>query len=131
MPEILTPRIQAINSSNTSASNRLEGFKAHAVFQEINKKLQEEGEQFVKKIGGVFAFKVKDGPNGQEATWFVDVKNGKGCVHNDAGIFPGQAEDHREHGTGHEASEPAAAAGQRQAVDEMSELAAPTPLNTE
>ncbi|TDH08261.1 hypothetical protein EPR50_G00095950 [Perca flavescens] len=84
MPEILTPRIQAINSSNTSTSNRLEGFKAHAVFQEINKKLQEEGEQFVKKIGGVFAFKVKDGPDGQEAIWFVDVKNGKGCVHNDA-----------------------------------------------
>lgn len=39
----------------------------------------------MKKIGGVFAFKVKDGPNGQEATWVVDVKNGKGCVHNDQG----------------------------------------------
>lgn len=39
----------------------------------------------MKKIGGVFAFKVKDGPNGQEATWFVDVKNGNGCVHNDTG----------------------------------------------
>uniref|UniRef100_A0A4W6FGM6 SCP2 domain-containing protein n=1 Tax=Lates calcarifer TaxID=8187 RepID=A0A4W6FGM6_LATCA len=74
-----------IHAINTSASDGLEGFKAHAVFQEINKKLQEDGEQFVKKIGGVFAFKVKDGPNGQEATWFVDVKNGKGCVHNDTG----------------------------------------------
>nr|XP_024003328.1 non-specific lipid-transfer protein-like [Salvelinus alpinus] len=31
----------------------------------------------------VFSFKVKDGPDGQEATWIVDVKNGKGCVHND------------------------------------------------
>nr|XP_057929199.1 sterol carrier protein 2b isoform X2 [Doryrhamphus excisus] len=80
MPEISTPRIQAVWSS---ASDGLEGFKAHAVFQEINKMLQEEGEKFVKKIGGVFAFKVKDGPNGQEATWFVDVKNGSGCVHND------------------------------------------------
>lgn len=39
----------------------------------------------MKKIGGVFAFKVKDGPDGQEATWFVDVKNGRGCVHNDVG----------------------------------------------
>lgn len=39
----------------------------------------------MKKIGGVFAFKVKDGPSGKEATWFVDVKNGKGCVHNDTG----------------------------------------------
>lgn len=46
---------------------------------------EQEGAQFVKKIGGVFAFKVKDGPNGQEATWFVDVKNGNGCVHNDTG----------------------------------------------
>uniref|UniRef100_A0A1A8FZF2 Sterol carrier protein 2b n=1 Tax=Nothobranchius korthausae TaxID=1143690 RepID=A0A1A8FZF2_9TELE len=80
MTDILTPRILAIN---TSASTGLEGFKAHAVFQEISKKLEEEGEQFVKKIGGVFSFKVKDGPNGQEATWIVDVKNGKGCVHHD------------------------------------------------
>lgn len=40
----------------------------------------QEGEQFVKKIGGVFAFKIKDGPDGKEATWIVDVKNGKGSV---------------------------------------------------
>uniref|UniRef100_A0A7N6B7H9 Sterol carrier protein 2 n=1 Tax=Anabas testudineus TaxID=64144 RepID=A0A7N6B7H9_ANATE len=38
----------------------------------------QEGEQLVKKIGGVFAFKVNDGPDGREATWVVDVKNGKG-----------------------------------------------------
>lgn len=81
LPHEVSPlRIQAVN---TNASNELEGFKAYAVFQEINKKLEEDGEQFVKKIGGVFAFNVKDGPKGQQATWFVDVKNGKGCVHND------------------------------------------------
>ncbi|KAL2089935.1 hypothetical protein ACEWY4_014623 [Coilia grayii] len=77
---ISDPHIRAVG---TSAAADLEGFKAHAVFQEINKKLQEDGEQFVKKIGGIFAFKVKDGPDGKEATWIVDVKNGKGCVHND------------------------------------------------
>ncbi|XP_051956675.1 sterol carrier protein 2-like [Xyrauchen texanus] len=75
-----SPRIQAVL---TSAASGLEGFKSHAVFQEINKKLQEDGEQFVKKIGGVFAFKVKEGPGGKEATWIVDVKNGKGSVDND------------------------------------------------
>ncbi|XP_035642152.1 sterol carrier protein 2-like isoform X1 [Oncorhynchus keta] len=74
---------QRIQSVNTNAERTLEGFKAHAVFQEITKKLEEDGESFVKKIGGVFSFKVKDGPDGQEATWIVDVKNGKGCVHND------------------------------------------------
>ncbi|KAM9796103.1 sterol carrier protein 2b isoform X2 [Syngnathus typhle] len=64
MPEIHTPRVVAVWSST---SEGLEGFKAHAVFQEINKKLQQ----------------VKDGPGGKEATWFVDVKNGSGRVHND------------------------------------------------
>ncbi|NXT81017.1 NLTP protein, partial [Zapornia atra] len=61
-------------------SAAVDGFKSHLIFKEIEKKLQEEGEQFVKKIGGVFAFKVKDGPGGKEATWVVDVKNGKGSV---------------------------------------------------
>ncbi|XP_058033625.1 sterol carrier protein 2 isoform X2 [Ahaetulla prasina] len=60
----------------------VDGFKSALVFKEIEKKLQEEGEQYVKKIGGIFAFKVKDGPEGKEATWVVDVKNGKGCVEN-------------------------------------------------
>ncbi|XP_041659880.1 sterol carrier protein 2 [Cheilinus undulatus] len=67
----------------TSSGSTLEGFKAYPVFKEIEKHLQQEGEQLVKKVGGVFAFKVKDGPEGKEATWIVDVKNGKGSVSND------------------------------------------------
>lgn len=47
----------------------------------------QEGEKVVKKVGGVFAFKVKDGPDGKEATWVVDVKNGKGSVTNDPGMY--------------------------------------------
>ncbi|NXI53272.1 NLTP protein, partial [Chloroceryle aenea] len=72
---ISTDRIEAV-----PLSAAVDGFKSHLVFKEIEKKLQEEGEQFVKKIGGVFAFKIKDGPGGKEATWIVDVKNGKGSV---------------------------------------------------
>uniref|UniRef100_A0A3B3RNK3 Sterol carrier protein 2 n=1 Tax=Paramormyrops kingsleyae TaxID=1676925 RepID=A0A3B3RNK3_9TELE len=78
-------RVQAVP---TSAASGLEGFKAYAVFQEIEKMLQKEGEQYVKKIGGVFAFKVKDGPGGKEAMWVVDVKNGKGSVDNDTAKKP-------------------------------------------
>ncbi|ETE63321.1 Non-specific lipid-transfer protein [Ophiophagus hannah] len=62
----------------------VDGFKSALVFKEIEKKLQEEGEEYVKKIGGIFAFKLKDGPEGKEATWVVDVKNGKGCVDNNS-----------------------------------------------
>nr|XP_012417793.1 PREDICTED: non-specific lipid-transfer protein isoform X2 [Odobenus rosmarus divergens] len=70
-----THQIEAVPTSSA-----VDGFKANVVFKEIEKKLEEEGEQFVKKIGGIFAFKVKDGPEGKEATWVVDVKNGKGSV---------------------------------------------------
>ncbi|EHB06327.1 Non-specific lipid-transfer protein, partial [Heterocephalus glaber] len=71
-------RMNQIEAALTSSAG--DGFKANLVFKEIEKKLEEEGEQFVKKIGGIFAFKVKDGPGGKEATWVVDVKNGKGSV---------------------------------------------------
>lgn len=71
-------RTNQIEAAPTSSGG--DGFKANLVFKEIEKKLEEEGEQFVKKIGGIFAFKVKDGPGGKEATWVVDVKNGKGSV---------------------------------------------------
>ncbi|XP_061903101.1 sterol carrier protein 2 [Entelurus aequoreus] len=74
-----------VSAVPTHASHSLEAFKAYPVFREIEKRLQEEGEQLVKKIGGVFAFQVKDGPGGKEATWFVDVKNGSGSVANQPG----------------------------------------------
>ncbi|XP_038522152.1 non-specific lipid-transfer protein isoform X1 [Canis lupus familiaris] len=70
-----THQIEAVPTSSA-----VDGFKANLVFKEIEKKLEEEGEEFVKKIGGIFAFKVKNGPEGKEATWVVDVKNGKGSV---------------------------------------------------
>lgn len=75
------PRSTRIQLMPTSAST---GFKAELVFKEIGKKLEEEGPEYVKKIGGIFCFKVKDGPEGKEATWVVDVKNGKGSVHFDS-----------------------------------------------
>uniref|UniRef100_A0AAQ5Y9H6 Sterol carrier protein 2 n=1 Tax=Amphiprion ocellaris TaxID=80972 RepID=A0AAQ5Y9H6_AMPOC len=74
-----------ITAVPASAGSNLEGFKAYPVFKEIEKQLQQDGEKLVKKVGGVFAFKVKDGPGGQEETWVVDVKNGKGSVSNDPG----------------------------------------------
>jgi hypothetical protein len=34
----------------------------------------------VNKVKGVYAFKVKGGPGGQEGLWVVDAKNGSGSV---------------------------------------------------
>lgn len=49
--------------------------------------LLQEGEQLVKKVGGVFAFNVKDGPGGETARWVVDVKSGQGSVTVDPGMW--------------------------------------------
>uniref|UniRef100_A0A8C6U4D4 Sterol carrier protein 2 n=1 Tax=Neogobius melanostomus TaxID=47308 RepID=A0A8C6U4D4_9GOBI len=72
-----------VSAVPTSAGNNLERFKSYPVFKEIENHLKKDGAQLVKKVGGVFAFKVKDGPEGKEATWIVDVKNGNGSVKND------------------------------------------------
>lgn len=40
----------------------------------------QEGEELVKQVGAISVFEVKDGPNGMETTWLVDMKNGNGSV---------------------------------------------------
>lgn len=67
-------------STNVFATHLRKYLKALSVFLQ-------EGEKLVKKIAGVFAFKVKDGPGGKEATWIVDVKNGNGSVTTDSGTL--------------------------------------------
>jgi sterol carrier protein 2 len=41
-------------------------------------------------VKGVYAFKVKGGPGGQEGLWIVDAKTGAGSVE-----FNGKGENHR------------------------------------
>ncbi|KAK3755293.1 hypothetical protein QZH41_014603, partial [Actinostola sp. cb2023] len=62
----------------TSASSP-DGFKAKAVFDEIEKQMKSDGANYVKKIKGVFCFKIQKGPN-NEGVWIVDAKNGTGSV---------------------------------------------------
>jgi len=54
-------------------------FKAAIVFDEVRKALSEDGANLVKKIKGVYCFKVKNS-DGKDGVWVVDVKNGTGAV---------------------------------------------------
>ena len=65
--------------SKCSDDNEAQDFKAAEIFAILEEALRNEGKDLVKKIKGIFAFKVK-GSQGNIVTWIVDVKNGSGKV---------------------------------------------------
>jgi len=56
-----------------------DGFRCAPVFKLLDATLQERGPELVKKVNGIYCFKVQ-GIDGKEAHWIVDVKNGNGKV---------------------------------------------------
>jgi len=56
------------------------GFKCAPIFKMLGAVLEQDGANLVKKVNGIYGFKVNGGPDGKEATWIVDVKNGNGSV---------------------------------------------------
>jgi hypothetical protein len=58
---------------------RAKGFKSALIFDGIEEALKNDGANLVKRVKGIFGFKVKD-TNGNELLWIVDAKNGNGKV---------------------------------------------------
>jgi len=69
-----THSIQAVPTS----AGVVNDFKSKAVFDEIENQLKQNGAEYVKKINGIFCFKLKSGD--KEGVWVVDAKNGQGSV---------------------------------------------------
>jgi len=65
--------------AKTGESVRVDGFKSSDVFELIQSGLAEAGPEMIKKVNGVFLFKVA-GEGGAAASWIVDAKNGGGSV---------------------------------------------------
>lgn len=42
--------------------------------------MQTDEDNLIEKVRGVYAFKVRNGPNGKEGYWIVNAKTGKGSV---------------------------------------------------
>ncbi|XP_071116602.1 sterol carrier protein 2-like [Haliotis cracherodii] len=74
-PEYRQSSISAVGASASSEAD----FKSAAAFSEIKKAIDADGSNIVKKMKGVFCFKVK-GAGGKEGIWIVDAKNGSGSV---------------------------------------------------
>ncbi|XP_066299307.1 sterol carrier protein 2-like [Branchiostoma lanceolatum] len=73
-------RKPGVRMVRTAAAVSSDGFKVAPVFAAMETKLNQEGPALVKKIGGIFLFKVTGGPGGKEGLWLVDAKNGNGAV---------------------------------------------------
>ncbi|CAD5118567.1 DgyrCDS7255 [Dimorphilus gyrociliatus] len=54
-------------------------FKSNAIFEKIGEEMGKNGADYVKKIKGIFCFKVKNA-KGEQGVWIVDAKNGNGSV---------------------------------------------------
>ena len=67
-----------IQAVSTSASTE-DKFKSAVIFKEIKSNLDKDGANWVKKMKGIFCFKVKLN-DGTEGVWVVDAKNGSGSV---------------------------------------------------
>jgi len=75
-----TPKMGAIDDST-------KGLKSALIFEGIEEALQKDGVNLVKKVKGIFGFKVKDS-NGKDHLWIVDAKNGSGKVELNGKVKP-------------------------------------------
>ena len=69
-------RRSGVQLSATSATRG--DYKANAIFDQIENQLKQNGAEYVKKVKGIFCFKVKKGND--TGVFVVDAKNGNGSV---------------------------------------------------
>lgn len=72
----LVCRQSGVQMQATSASRG--DYKSSAIFDQIENQFKENGAEYVKKVKGVFCFKVKKGSD--TGVFVVDAKNGTGSV---------------------------------------------------
>ena len=64
----------------TNAGVNPDDFKASVLFKALEAAMQTDEDNLIEKVRGVYAFKVRNGPNGKEGYWTVNAKTGKGSV---------------------------------------------------
>lgn len=57
-----------------------ENFKVYKYMKILEEAMQTDEDKLIEKVRGVYGFKVRNGPNGDEGYWVINAKEGKGCV---------------------------------------------------
>ncbi|XP_039297803.1 non-specific lipid-transfer protein [Nilaparvata lugens] len=55
-------------------------FKASVLFKALKGAMEEDSDNLIERVRGIYCFKVKNGPNGAEGMWIINAKTGKGSV---------------------------------------------------
>lgn len=69
-----------VSVNMTAAATSPEGFRAAVMFKALETAMQDDPENLIEKVRGIYGFKVKNGPGGNEGYWIVNAKTGKGSV---------------------------------------------------
>ncbi|GBP08912.1 Non-specific lipid-transfer protein [Eumeta japonica] len=57
-----------------------EEFKVYKYMKFLEEAMENDEEQLIEKVRGIYGFKVRNGPNGAEGYWVINAKEGKGKV---------------------------------------------------
>lgn len=57
-----------------------EDFKVYKYLKILEEAMATDEDKLIEKVRGIYGFKVKNGPNGAEAYWVINAKEGKGKV---------------------------------------------------
>lgn len=69
------------NGKSTASGNADPNlFKANALFKLLEIAMQEDEDNLIEKVRGIYGFKVINGPGGAEGYWVIDAKTGRGKV---------------------------------------------------
>ncbi|KAL0822042.1 hypothetical protein ABMA28_005414 [Loxostege sticticalis] len=67
-------------SANQVAAANPEDFKVYKYLKILEEAMETDQDKLIEKVRGIYGFKVRNGPNGSEAYWVINAKEGKGKV---------------------------------------------------
>lgn len=71
---------RSVSLNYTNAGIDPDDFKASVLFKALEAAMQADEDNLIEKVRGIYAFKVRNGPNGKEGYWIVNAKTDKGSV---------------------------------------------------
>jgi sterol carrier protein 2 len=69
-----------IPGGNSKLKPTPDGFLVSPLMEIFEQAMQEDTENLIEKVRGIYGFKVTNGPNGAEGYWVINAKTGKGKI---------------------------------------------------